>query len=192
MYLAELMYKRTLLSTMRVVLLHTNLQEVLEHAGPAVRVVLRRLHLLHAVERVLAPWVLLQQKMEGFCNTIDAGIPMLQHRLSNTLQRLLVAYTQQHTQQHIHTSGRKPGSWAYNTATKRTLPKLSLLMWCDMSKFLVGKGTRSCTCMLPCWNDLPGAKWKLPATCRVKNLFKPQGHQVVHVQWRGGSALLPS
>lgn len=40
-------------------------------------------------------------------------------------------------------------------------------MWCDKSKFFVGKGTRSCTCMLPCWKDLPGAKWKLPATCRL-------------------------
>ena len=26
------------------------------------------------------------------------------------------------------------------------------------------KGTRSCTCTAPCWKDLPGAKWKLPAT----------------------------
>lgn len=49
--------------------------------------------------------------------------------------------------------------------TTLTLPKLSLLMWCDMSNFFVGKGTRSCTCMLPCWKDLPGAKWKFPATC---------------------------
>ncbi len=39
-----------------------------------------------------------------------------------------------------------------------TLPKLSLLMRWETSKFFVGKGTRSCTCMLPCWKDLPGAK----------------------------------
>lgn len=46
----------------------------------------------------------------------------------------------------------------------KSAPKLILWIVCDTLKSMFSNGIRSWTCMFPCWNDLPGAKWKFPAT----------------------------
>lgn len=43
-------------------------------------------------------------------------------------------------------------------------PKVRTFIWCVKSSLLSLKGCRSCTCIIPLWNDLPTAKWKFPAT----------------------------
>lgn len=45
-----------------------------------------------------------------------------------------------------------------------SLPKEMRLMWWVILKVVTLNGCRSCTCMWCDWKDLPGAKWKFPAT----------------------------
>lgn len=51
----------------------------------------------------------------------------------------------------------------FTTPGKRTPKVISFTLWL-MLKLSFPNAIRSCTCMFACWNDLPGAKWKLPAT----------------------------
>ena len=77
----------------------------------------------------------------------------------------LLGPTAQQRASSLHISGKSSSAGQSKGVPGYSAPKDSLSMTWLVSNSVVWKGIRSCTCMLPCWKDLPGAMCTFPATC---------------------------